>query len=95
MSSAGKQDLTLQLDALTKHGVATDLIFTDRVSGAKEHRPGLDACLAELQAGDVLVVWRLDRLGRSVRHLVTLVDELRERGVGLPGRMKSTATLAQ
>lgn len=63
VSSAGKQELTLQLDALMKHGVAKDLLFTDRMSGAKERRPGLNACLAELQTGDVLVVWRLDRLG--------------------------------
>jgi DNA invertase Pin-like site-specific DNA recombinase len=76
------QDLDLQLDALRKHGAADELIFADRASGAKSERPGLSACLDELKTGDVLLVWRLDRLGRSVRHLVTLVDELRDRGVG-------------
>lgn len=82
VSSAGRQDLALQLDALKKHGVVDSLMFTDRISGAKENRPGLDACLAELKTGDILVVWRLDRLGRSVRHLVSLIDDLRERGIG-------------
>ncbi len=76
------QELALQLDALRNHGVADELIFTDKASGAKRDRPGLDACFKELRPGDVLLVWRLDRLGRSVRHLVTLIDELRDRGVG-------------
>jgi DNA invertase Pin-like site-specific DNA recombinase len=76
------QDLALQIDALRNHGVANDLIFTDKASGAKHDRPGLDACFKALCPGDVLLVWRLDRLGRSVRHLVTLIDDLRDRGVG-------------
>ena len=80
--STGSQDLDLQLDALQKHGVAKGLIFTDKASGAIRERPGLDACLHELHRGDVLLVWRLDRLGRSVRHLVTLIDQLKEIGVG-------------
>lgn len=57
-------------------------IFTDHgVSGAKESRPELDKCLAYLRPGEALVVWRLDRLGRSLSHLIRVVDELRERGV--------------
>lgn len=80
--STQDQDLALQIDALLKYGVAKDLIFTDKASGAKHQRPGLDACLAQLRDGDVLLVWRLDRLGRSVRHLVTLIDHLRERNIG-------------
>jgi DNA invertase Pin-like site-specific DNA recombinase len=76
------QELALQLDALRNHGVANELIFTDKASGAKRDRPGLDACFKVLRPGDILLVWRLDRLGRSLRHLVTLIDELRERGVG-------------
>jgi DNA invertase Pin-like site-specific DNA recombinase len=72
----------LALDALRNHGVANELIFTDKASGAKRDRPGLDACFKELRPGDILLVWRLDRLGRSVRHLVTLIDELRDRNVG-------------
>jgi DNA invertase Pin-like site-specific DNA recombinase len=76
------QDLALQIDALRNHGVANELIFTDKASGAKRDRPGLDACFKGLRQGDVLLVRRLDRLGRSVRHLVTLIDELRDCGVG-------------
>src|SRR5258707_8644899 len=80
--STQDQDLALQIDALLKYGVAEDLIFTDKASGAKHQRPGLDACLAQLRDGDVLLVWRLDRLGRSVRHFVTLIDQLREKSIG-------------
>jgi DNA invertase Pin-like site-specific DNA recombinase len=80
--STDDQDLSLQLDALTQHGVPKDLIFTDKLSGAKSERPGLDKCLERLQPGDTLAVWRLDRLGRSMRHLVTLIEDLRERGIG-------------
>jgi DNA invertase Pin-like site-specific DNA recombinase len=80
--STGSQDLDLQLDALQKCGVAKGLIFIDKASGAIRERPGLDACFHELRRGDVLLVWRLDRLGRSVRHLVTLIDQLKEIGVG-------------
>jgi DNA invertase Pin-like site-specific DNA recombinase len=76
------QDLALQIDALRSHGVANELIFTDKASGVKHDRPGLDACFKALRAGDILLVWRLDRLGRSVRHLVTLIDNLRDQGVG-------------
>ena len=80
--STQDQDLALQIDALLKYGVAKELIFTDKASGATHQRPGLDTCLAQLRDGDVLLVWRLDRLGRSVRHLVTLIDQLRERNIG-------------
>jgi DNA invertase Pin-like site-specific DNA recombinase len=80
--STGSQDLDLQLDALEKCGVERKLIFTDKASGASHDRAGLDACFKQLRSGDVLLVWRLDRLGRSVRHLVTLIDQLKELGVG-------------
>jgi DNA invertase Pin-like site-specific DNA recombinase len=80
--STDDQDLTLQIDSLVGLGVKLDDIFTDRISGAKTERPGLDACLARLQHGDTLVVWRLDRLGRSMHHLVELIEELRNRNVG-------------
>ena len=76
------QELRLQLDALLKAGCSKKTIFTDKVSGSKSARPGLDDCLAHLKAGDTLVVWRLDRLGRSVRHLIDVVEDLRQRGVG-------------
>src|SRR6476659_821633 len=80
--STDDQDLTLQIDSLTSIGIKRDDIFTDKVSGAKTDRPGLGACLAKLQRGDTLVVWRLDRLGRSMHHLVELIEDLRNRGVG-------------
>ncbi len=80
--STGGQDLDLQPDALLKYGVAKEVIFTDKASGAIRERPGRDACFHELHRGDILLVWRLDRLGRSVRHLVTLIDQLQEMGVG-------------
>jgi len=80
--STGSQDLDLQLDTLQKYGVAKELIFTDKASGVTRDRPGLDTCFHQLHHGDVLLVWRLDRLGRSVRHLVTLIDQLQEMGVG-------------
>jgi len=80
--STDDQDLALQIDSLAGLGVVRDNIFTDKVSGSKTTRPGLDACLAHLQQGDTLVVWRLDRLGRSMHHLVELIEELRNRDIG-------------
>ena len=80
--STDDQDLSLQIDALEKHGIPKSLIFTDKLSGAKDNRPGLTKCLDSLRSGDVLVVWRLDRLGRSMRHLITLVENLRSCDVG-------------
>lgn len=80
--STNGQDLALQLDALQKAGVDKKNIFEDTASGSKSDRPGLHRCLAELTAGDVLIVWRLDRLGRSLRHLVSTVEDLQSRGVG-------------
>src|SRR5688572_17301353 len=80
--STDDQDLTLQIDALSKLGIPTSQIFTDKISGAKSDRPGLTKCLEVLQPGDVLIVWRLDRLGRSMRHLITVVEDLRGRGIG-------------
>jgi DNA invertase Pin-like site-specific DNA recombinase len=67
--STDDQDLSLQIDSLTSLGVNRDDIFTEKISGAKSDRPELNACLAKLQQGDTLVVWRLDRLGRSMHHL--------------------------
>ena len=72
----------MQLDALRSAGCFDELIFIDKASGAKTDRPGLEECLAELRNGDVLLVWRLDRLGRSTKHLVSIVEDLRERAVG-------------
>ncbi len=80
--STTDQDLQLQLDALRNAGVGKKDLFTDKMSGAKQVRPGLDACLTHLKSGDTLLVWRLDRLGRSLRRLIDLVADLRQRGVG-------------
>ncbi len=79
--STTDQDLSLQHDALNSVGV--DRLFVDQASGAKSDRPGLEAALAYTRDGDVLVVWKLDRLGRSMGHLIDIVTELERRGVGL------------
>src|SRR4051812_2401631 len=74
------QTLALQQDALTVAGC--EHIYTDTVSGSVTDRPGLTQALSHLRAGDTLVVWRLDRLGRSLAHLIDTVKQLQERGVG-------------
>jgi len=76
--SSQEQNLTLQLDAL--RGAGCDLVFQEKASGAATDRPGLRQALERLGAGDTLVVWKLDRLGRSVKGLVDLVGALGQRG---------------
>lgn len=78
--STAEQDTALQTDALRKAGC--ERIFEDTASGAKADRPGLAAALAYLRDGDVLAVWRLDRLGRSLSHMIETVGTLETRGVG-------------
>jgi DNA invertase Pin-like site-specific DNA recombinase len=78
--STHDQTLALQLDALEK--VGCDRILTDKVSGSKAERKGLTEALSHLREGDTLVVWRLDRLGRSLRHLIDTITALNERGIG-------------
>ncbi|UJC79249.1 recombinase family protein [Rhodococcus erythropolis] len=79
--STTEQNAQLQLDALNAAGAAR--IFTDHgVSGSKTTRPELDACIDHLREGDVLTVWKLDRLGRNTVHVLQLIDELTERGIG-------------
>lgn len=78
--STNDQDLTMQKDALKKAGCKT--VYTDVVSGVRASRPGLEGCLNNLRSGDTLLVWRLDRLGRSMPHLVTLVEKLQRQGIG-------------
>src|SRR5215204_6311104 len=78
--STHEQTLDLQRDALLKAGC--EKIFTDTVSGTKAQRIGLTEALSHLREGDTLVVWRLDRLGRSLRHLIDTITSLQERGVG-------------
>ena len=80
--STDEQDVQLQLDALKKSGCDDDNIFVDKASGARSDRPGLDACIAALEPGDTLLVWRLDRLGRSMSHLVSLVEDLLSKTIG-------------
>lgn len=80
--STNGQELNLQLDALKNAGVPDKLIFLDKVSGAKAERPGLNSCMKELREGDTLIIWRLDRLGRSLKHLIEVVEQLKDRGVG-------------
>jgi len=77
--STGEQTLALQEDALNKAGC--ERLFTDTASGAKTERPGLTQALAMLRPGDSLVVWRLDRLGRSLRHLIDTLLDLDKRGL--------------
>jgi DNA invertase Pin-like site-specific DNA recombinase len=81
--SDGSQTLAPQRDALLAAGVEPDRIYQDCASGRRDDRPGLVACLKALQPGNTLVVWKLDRLGRDLRHLVNTVEDLRVRGVGL------------
>ena len=75
------QNLKMQMDALKEYGCEEQNIYSDKVSGSKAERPGLSQALQELQSGDTLVVWRLDRLGRSMTHLVQIIEELKGRGV--------------
>ncbi len=79
----GSQSTDLQRDALMAAGVDPDALYEDKASGKKDDRPQLAACLKALRAGDTLLVWKLDRLGRDLRHLVNIVHDLTERGIGL------------
>ena len=80
--STDDQNLNLQMDALKKAGCNKKNIFTDKISGLKSERPGLSDCLEALETGGVLVVWRLDRLGRSMTHLVSIIEELKNKKIG-------------
>ncbi len=71
----------MQRDALIAAGVDERQLYADRASGARDDRPGLKACLEYLKGGDALVVWKLDRLGRSLPHLLAIIGELKERGI--------------
>ena len=79
----GSQVLDLQRDALLVAGVEPERLYQDHASGKRDDRPGLEACLKALRKGDTLVTWKLDRLGRDLRHLVNLVHDMTGRGVGL------------
>ncbi len=77
----GSQVLDMQRDALIQAGVEPGDIYDDKASGKKDDRPGLAACLKALRTDDVLVIWRLDRLGRNLKHLVETVEKLGKRGI--------------
>ncbi len=76
-----RQSVDLQHDALIQSGVDERNIYEDKVSGAQNDRPGLQNALSYLRSGDTLVVWKLDRLGRSLPHLLQIINELKDHGV--------------
>lgn len=91
----GSQVLDLHRDASIAAGVEAAHIFEHRCSGSKDDRPSLAACLKSLRKGDVLVIWKLDRLGRNLKHLISFVEDLTKRGVGfkvLQGNQIDTTT---
>ncbi len=88
--STEDQNLDLQKDALLTIGC--EKIFDDRMSGAKAERPGLTKALEICRKDDTLVVWRLDRLGRSLKDSISLAETLKERGVGLKSIQESIDT---
>src|SRR3954465_14141996 len=81
--SDGSQTLAPQRDALLSTGVEPGRIYQDLASGRHDARPGLSACLKALQPGNTLVLWKLDRLGRDLKHLIMTAEDLRVRGIGL------------
>lgn len=80
-SDSDRQSTALQRDALIAAGIDARHLFEDKASGARDDRPGIKACLAFLKPGDTLVVWKLDRLGRSLPHLLDIVTGLRDSGI--------------
>jgi DNA invertase Pin-like site-specific DNA recombinase len=79
--SKNEQNLSLQHDALLKAGCLDKNIYTDKITGTKAQRPGLEQVLSHLRQGDTLIVWRLDRLGRSLKHLIETVTSLQEQNI--------------
>lgn len=79
----GSQVLDAQVDELIKAGVEKDRIYADKASGKTDNRPGLENCLKSLQPGNSLVIWKLDRLGRSLQDLVKIVEGLNKKNIGL------------
>jgi len=88
--STYEQNLSLQKDALKKVGCKK--ILTDQITGSKEERPGLTKAMDVLRKGDTLVVWRLDRLGRSLKHLIKLIEDLEEKKIGFRSLQESIDT---
>ena len=81
-SESDRQNTNLQKDALLKIGIDERHIYEDKMSGARDDRPALKKTLEFLKKGDILVVWKLDRLGRSLPHLLKIVTDLQKRGIG-------------
>jgi DNA invertase Pin-like site-specific DNA recombinase len=90
--STEDQKLDLQMDALKRAGIEDDRIYTEQVSGVKTRRPQLSECIKSLREGDTLVVWRLDRLGRSLPELIKIMTELQDKGVGFRSLNESIDT---
>src|SRR5579864_3696146 len=88
--STQDQTLYLQTDALTRAGC--EKIFTDTMSGATSERPGLQDAMTHLRAGDTLVVWRLDRLGRTLKHLIATITDLSDHGIGFKSLQENMDT---
>jgi DNA invertase Pin-like site-specific DNA recombinase len=88
--STQEQNLDLQKDAL--EGVGCERIYSDQVSGSTERQQELETALETLRKGDTLIVWRLDRLGRSLKHLIERIGELEERGVGFKSLQENIDT---
>ena len=80
--SDNSQVLDLQIDALINSGVKEENIYSDKISGSKDERPGLENCLKALREEDILVVYKLDRLGRNLKHLIQTVEDLTKRKIG-------------
>lgn len=80
--SDNSQVLDLQIDALTNSGVKEENIYSDKISGSKDERPGLENCLKALREEDILIVYKLDRLGRNLKHLIQTVEDLTKRKIG-------------
>ncbi len=88
--STQEQTLDLQTDALERSGC--EKIFTDTTSGAKSERPGLQEAMNHLRAGDTLIVWRLDRLGRTLKHLIATITQLNDTGIGFKSLQENMDT---
>src|SRR3546814_18474441 len=91
-SADDRQTVDLQRDALLAAGVDERHLFVDKVSGARDDRPGLQACLAYQKQGDTLVAWKLDRLGRTPPHLLSILGELRHRAIAFLSLTDAMAT---
>lgn len=79
--STQDQNLDLQIDELIKYGVDKEKIYCEKITGTKKERPELDELLKRLSKGDTVVVWKLDRIGRSMKHLIELIDGFKNKGV--------------